>query len=40
MRENPHLFRQSGSEMIPLFLEVVAGLQIQPKPITRAKIPR
>jgi hypothetical protein len=40
MRENSHLFRQSGSEMIPLHLEVVAGLQIQPEPITRAEIPR
>jgi len=40
MRENSHLFRQSGSEMIALHLEVVACLQIEPKPITRAKIPR
>jgi hypothetical protein len=40
MRENSHFFRQSSSEMISLHLEVVAGLQIQPKPITRAKIPR
>jgi hypothetical protein len=40
MRENSHLFRQSGSEMIALHLEVVARLQIEPKPITRAKIPR
>jgi len=40
MRENSHLFRQSGSEMIALHLKVVARLQIEPKPITRAKIPR
>jgi hypothetical protein len=40
MREDSHFFRQSGSEMIPLHLEVVAGLQIQPEPITRAEIPR
>jgi hypothetical protein len=40
MRENSHLFRQSGSEMIALHLEVVARLQIEPKPITRAKIAR
>jgi hypothetical protein len=40
MRENSHLFRQSGSEMIPLHLEVVAGLEIQPEPIARAEIPR
>jgi hypothetical protein len=40
MRENSHLFRQSGSEMIALHLQVVAGLQIEPKSITGAKIPR
>ena len=40
MRENSHLFRQSGSEMIALPLQVVACLQIQPEPITRAEIPR
>jgi hypothetical protein len=40
MRENSDLFRQSSSEMIALHLEVVAGLQIQPEPITRAEISR
>jgi hypothetical protein len=40
MRENSHFFRQSGSEMIPFHLKVVASLQIQPEPITRAEIPR
>jgi hypothetical protein len=40
MRKNSHLFRQSGSKMVPLHLEVEAGLQIQPEPITRAEIPR
>ena len=40
MRENLHFLCQSGSEMVPLDLEVVAGLQIQPEPITRAEITR
>ncbi len=40
MRENSHFFCQSCSEMISLHLEVVAGLQIQPEPSTRAEIPR
>jgi hypothetical protein len=40
MRENSHLFRQPGSEMIALHLEVEAGLEIQPESITRAEIPR
>jgi hypothetical protein len=39
MRMNSHFFRQSRSETIPLHLEIVAGLQIQPEPITRAEIP-
>ncbi len=40
MRENSHFLRQSGSGMVSLHLEVVAGLEIQPEPITRAEIPR
>lgn len=40
MRENSHLFRQSSSEMIPLPLEIVAGLQIQPESLSRAEVPR
>ena len=40
MREDAHFFRQAISEMISLPLEVVAGLQIQPEPVTRAEIPR
>jgi len=40
MRENSHFFRQAGSEMVSLHLEVVASLQIQPEPITCAEIPR
>src|SRR6476659_4935847 len=40
MRENSHLLRQAGSEMVALHFKVVAGLQIQPEPITGAEIPR